>query len=270
MRKILASTLGGAALLVATNASASFHFMQIVEVYAGPNSYVQLQMYAAGQNFTAGHSIRVYNAAGVETANIPLANVTVGADQSTILIGTATMGDEFDITPDFATLPALDQAGGKVCFDPDPGVDCFAWGNYSGSTAATGTPFAALGTSAAKRKITAGTADKLDAADDTDDSAADFVAGTPEPKNNGGVPAGNPDGGSGNPDGGGSSSGNTPPGTTPGGSTPTNPLSPTPSSSSAPAAEDDGCNATGRAGDFVTAPLLALGALALVRRKRKK
>ena len=53
-------------MLVAAKASASFHYMKIVEVFAGapaaPNAhYVQLQMYFAGQNLVSAHTLHVYN-----------------------------------------------------------------------------------------------------------------------------------------------------------------------------------------------------------------
>ena len=103
-------------------------------------------------------------------------------------IGTAEVENAFGAKPDFIipTASKLTAAGGKVCFDT---VDCFAWGNYTGGGGAgadaVGTPFAALGTKAARRKITGGSnATALDDGDDTGDSANDFEEATPAPKAN--------------------------------------------------------------------------------------
>ena len=65
--------------------------MSIREVYAVPrihDSYVELQMYAAGQNFVGGHSVTVYNASGAldrlpSRSPVPVAN---SQNQKTILV----------------------------------------------------------------------------------------------------------------------------------------------------------------------------------------
>src|SRR5262245_41242014 len=54
---------------VALPANAAFHLVFVSEVYAGdqttPTSqYVELAMYAAGQNFLGGHEVEIYDAAG--------------------------------------------------------------------------------------------------------------------------------------------------------------------------------------------------------------
>ena len=56
-----------AALLVfAPIASATFHLIKVREVHpsSGDDSYVELQMFAAGQNLLTTHSMTVYNTAG--------------------------------------------------------------------------------------------------------------------------------------------------------------------------------------------------------------
>src|SRR5215510_840149 len=77
--------------LAAAPAQASFHLMKIREVFAGPGSaYVELQIYASGQNFVAGHSVRVYDDKGNEIAAVPFpSNVARGDSQSTLLVATA-------------------------------------------------------------------------------------------------------------------------------------------------------------------------------------
>ena len=72
---------------VPATASASFHLIKISEVgNANPADYVELQMYAPGENFVADHYIRFYNGTGavLETFHFP-ANVAQGGNQRTIL-----------------------------------------------------------------------------------------------------------------------------------------------------------------------------------------
>ena len=187
--------------LAAAPASASFHFMKIREVFAGASGqpsaqFVELQMYASGQNLVGGKQIVVYDAAGavINTFTFP-ANVAGTANQSTILIATAAAATFFGVTPDLTITPVIPAAGGKVCFiRPSPllVVDCVSWGSYSGSSVGTGTPFNAAGGlvtgSSALRDISGGTSPTLlQAADDTDDSAADFDLADPTPRNNAGA-----------------------------------------------------------------------------------
>lgn len=194
MRKALSLSAAALVTLVSAQASAAFHVMKVVEVFAGsaaaPNaSYVQLQMYSAGQNFVSGHVIHVYDAAGAEVMANKVtfaSSVANGADQANILIGTSSVLTSFGVAPDF-TLPLnLDKAGGAVCFDA---IDCFSWGTFAGAAADGSTsPFAALtANKAARRSTTAGTPTLLDAADDTGVNTADFTAVDPTPKNNNGI-----------------------------------------------------------------------------------
>lgn len=203
MRKALLSLAAGVtAMLVSGSALANYHYIKIAEVFAGapaaPNAhYVTLQMYADDQHFLSGHTLKIYNAAGVETGSVNLMDLAAGVDQKTILIGTASVTTAMGVAPDF-TMPALTPAGGKVCFEPEtaPFFDCFSWGNYTGNLASTTAPFAALTQGkAAKLVTTNGDPTILDGADDTDNSSVDFVAGTPAPKNNNGVVGALPDAG---------------------------------------------------------------------------
>jgi hypothetical protein len=202
MRTALSLSAAAFVMLVSAEASASFHLMKVVEVFAGsaaaPNaSYVQLQMYAAGQSFVGGHILHVYDAAGVEIAasTVTLSgNVANGADQANILIGTSSVAAAFGVTPDFTLPQNLSQAGGAVCFDA---IDCFSWGSFAGAAADTSvSPFAALTVNkAARRSIALGLSPTLlEAADDSNNNTTDFTAVDPAPKNNAfGVPdAGTP------------------------------------------------------------------------------
>jgi hypothetical protein len=183
-------------LLHAGTAQASFHLTMVVAVFPGyagsPNAqYVEVQMYAAGQNFVAGHSVLVYDAAGtlVGTFTFP-GYLPNGADQAGILIATAEAQTLFGVTPDLLMTPSISASGGKVCFDGPTPPDCVAWGNYSGSSAGVGNPFSPGGLPlgrAAQRRLDRGIPGVLDPADDTDDSATDFVDAAPAPRNNANV-----------------------------------------------------------------------------------
>lgn len=179
----------GLALGLAAPASAAFHLMSVSEVAtnpAGPNSaYVELQMYAPGQEFVSGHTVNFYTATGTLLASFALtANVANGDSQRTILIGdTAAAG-----SPDF-TYDQLSDAiqtygpGGAACWDT---IDCVAWGNFSGTLPSpAGTPAPAITDgSSLTRSIAPGCATLLEPADDTNNSAADFALAAPSPRNN--------------------------------------------------------------------------------------
>ncbi|HEX8104185.1 MAG TPA: hypothetical protein VF533_16320 [Solirubrobacteraceae bacterium] len=196
-RSRLAAVLGTVMVLVAAGAapaSASFHIMKISEVFAGapgnPQAqFVELQMYAPGQNFVGGHSVRVYDAGGLQIGQFTFAgSVSNSANQATILVGTPQAASLFGLTPDLAMTPVIDPAGGKVCFDA---IDCVSWGTYDGSSTGTGMPFNVNGgipTNFSAKRDTAGGTDPggPDSADDTGDSAADFDVANPTPRTNAG------------------------------------------------------------------------------------
>jgi hypothetical protein len=198
--RTFAALLGTAmvALLVsAGSASASFHLMQIRAVFLGPAdvSFVELQMYADGQNFVNGQSIDVYNAAGTMTDHLPLnADVASGQNQRTILIADTAQPTTPDFTKTFlyqALQP--NQAAGAVCYS---NIDCVSWGGSSfiGNAllpSSAGTPIAGgLSTNQViSRSIARGCPTALDPADDTNDTAADFSFGVGFPvRNNSATP----------------------------------------------------------------------------------
>lgn len=181
--------------LAAAPAHAAFHFMSVVEVFPGtpaaPDAqYVVLQMYAAGQTVVGGHHVIVYGADGTELTRFTFPGaVASGANQSRILIATAAATEFFGMTADLAMQPVLRPGGGKVCFDT---IDCVAWGDYGGSPSGVGTPALrgiglCIGEALVRRRDIAGQSTTLDAADDTNDSANDFLPGPPAPRNNAGV-----------------------------------------------------------------------------------
>ncbi|MFO0739877.1 MAG: MYXO-CTERM sorting domain-containing protein [Labilithrix sp.] len=288
MRKLVASALATGALLVAGNASAAFHLMKIVEVNVGDDSYVELEMYSSGQTFLTGHTLTHFSSADVALQTINLKNVSNGDNHARVLIGTSTVEAKFGVKPDF-TMQPLGTVGGKVCFDGS-NIDCFSWGDYP-NKAPSGAPFTFTAGKAAIRNVSGGATAELDGTEDTDSSAADFVAGTPAPRNNpkpavdagsstssssstGGTSSGASSGaaassGAGSSSGAASSSGvTTNPSSSTGGTT-------SGASGAAPAAtpsdgDDGGCNATGDTTAYAFAPMLGLLVAGALSRRRRR
>ena len=185
--------VSGGVFVPAEVARAEFDLMLIREVFPGTveqpaAQYVELQMYAEDQNLVRGHDVGVFDAAGREVAFFGFGrNLGNGAEQAHILIATPEAETLLGVRADLRMRPVLNRAGGKVCWAIQ--VDCVSWGSFSADRNGTGTPFNAptglvLGQSM-ERKINAGSAaDKLDAGDDTDDSAADFQLAAPSPTAN--------------------------------------------------------------------------------------
>jgi hypothetical protein len=191
-----ASCIGVLALalsaLGAQPALATFHEVMIREVYPGsvaqPNSeYVELQMWAAGQNFVAGHTIGIYDASGasVGTASFS-ADVSGDANQSTLVAATPAAEAEFGVSADLGLAPGLlNPAGGAVCWES---LDCVAWGSFSGpAKSPVGQPAATAGIPdgmALRRTIAPGCATLLEPSDDRDNSAVDLSSAFPAPRPN--------------------------------------------------------------------------------------
>ena len=198
MRKYLTLIVALASLLALAwpaAASATFHEMSIREVYPGslaqPESeYVELQMWAAGQNHVEGHVLKTYNASGGTTStNTFASDVSGSANQSTILLATSAAEAEFGVSGDTAlSAGKLDPAGGAVCWE---NLDCVSWGSFSGSLPSpAGSPAAAIPDGMAlRRTISPGCATLLEPTDDHDNSAADFSAVFPAPRPNSVAPS---------------------------------------------------------------------------------
>ena len=183
-----------ALLFAAPSAQAAFHLMKVVEVFPGTNlapdkAFIELQMYEPGQNLVNGHSVTVYNASGTVTATVPMnASVPNGESQRTILLGDIDVTNR-DFPANVGTL--IVRTGGAVCFADAQPPDCVAWGNFSAPGAlpgAVGTPVLPGGIpneSSIVRSITPNCPTLLEAADDTDDSATDWLETTTEsPRSN--------------------------------------------------------------------------------------
>jgi hypothetical protein len=188
-------------LLSASVASASFHLMNIRQVFGGngnaANDYIELQMRSTGENFTAGHPIQIYNAVGLLANAHPLSNVPNGADQSTILIGDTGVAGAFGVTPDLV-VPGLEVSdfamNGAVCYPNSAPPDCVAWGGFTpqggfpdpaAAGGANNFPGAINGAMALTRRIDRGCPTLLESpADDVGPSSTDFALTAPSPRNN--------------------------------------------------------------------------------------
>ncbi len=185
-------------LVAAPAAQASFHLIKVREVHPGQSddSYVELQMYAAGQALLGGHSLTVYDASGslIHTSTFS-SSVANSANQQTVLVGDSAVQSTFGVAPDLVDAGlAVPAAGGAACWNAG-GIpaDCVAWGNFNGAAAlqaATGTtvgaPVSAGGITAGKairRKVSPGCPTLLEEADDTNVSATDFEEVAPSPRN---------------------------------------------------------------------------------------
>ena len=189
-----------AALAAAAPAFASFHLMRIMEVFPGTVSapdaqYVMIRSYAANQTFLTSHKIHVYDALGTEVSGSPFTFTTsqsTGPDQMEVWIATAEAASLFNLTADLTMTAVLPLSGGMVCYDA---IDCVSWGSYHGSNtmpSPTGTPFDApvglvQGQTMQRRLDICLGVSTLEACDDTDDSANDFIFATPAPKNEAGT-----------------------------------------------------------------------------------
>jgi hypothetical protein len=178
-------------------AAADFHFVSIREVFPGDSAdmdaeYVEMQAYAAGQNFVGGHTVTFHDAAGttIETKAFDT-DVGDGRNQMTFLMATPAAEARFGVLAD-ETMPAglLNPAGGAVCW---AALDCVAWGSFSGSLPSPPGPPAEPGGSpegmALRRTIAPGCATLLEAGDDRDNTALDFAPVFPAPRPNSVAPS---------------------------------------------------------------------------------
>jgi hypothetical protein len=196
----LISTAAFAAGLMALagTASATFHENRIREVHEGgaTGDYVELQAFSAGQNQVGGKYVNTYDGGGTElTSTLIPATVPNGASQATILIAHDASTPGADVVNIGLNVV---NTGGTVCFSTSPlglmpAVDCVAY--TSGPTAFPTPPPSPYGTPVALpggdltgktliRSISRDCATTLDAADDTNNSAADFTVGTGTPRGN--------------------------------------------------------------------------------------
>lgn len=180
-------------------ALAGHHLIKVREVSPGymgaSGAFVELQMYAAGQNQTDGQFVRIYDARGTVSFTSRLSNVPNGENQRTILISN---GQADNVTPDIDTAWTIPQLAGAACYESPESSDCVTWGNFTPQAGFPDPQSAAVPNgmpsgSSLDRTIARDCATALDAGDDTDDSAADFSLGSaPTPRNNGTPPSETP------------------------------------------------------------------------------
>jgi hypothetical protein len=185
----------GCGLLGTPAAEASFHLIDVREVYPGgaEDSYVELQMYAEGETLLKTHSLTLYDSTGalVHTSTFST-NLANGENQSTALVGDSGVQSAFGVAPDLVdSALSLPAGGGAACWNAGGfPADCVAWGSFSGGASlqsATGSPVSPSGITVAKairRTIEPGCPTLLESGDDTNHSAADFFETTPSPRNN--------------------------------------------------------------------------------------
>ncbi|HEX8688972.1 MAG TPA: hypothetical protein VF729_01885 [Solirubrobacterales bacterium] len=198
MRRSALALLTIGLALTPSPAAAEFHLVSVREVFPGDSSapeaeYVELQAYAAGQNFIAGHPVTFHNAGGATIGTETFdKDVADGRNQMTIVMGTAAAESRFGILADETMAPGLlAPGGGAVCWAT---LDCVAWGNFSGSLpSAAGTPAASPAGipdgMALRRTIAPGCPTLLEAGDDRNDSALDFAPVFPSPRPNAVAPS---------------------------------------------------------------------------------
>ena len=205
---LLAAVVVGVA--VPSLASASNHEIKIREVYAGsaalPNSeYVELQMYAPGQNlFHLGTSVKLYDASGAVTETfVPSGSAANdpphSANQQRVLFANSGAQTQFGVSAGY-TLPvanAISDAGGAACYTSTEAgsfIDCVSWGTFTGTRLPSATggdadfPGGIADSKAISRSITAGCSTMLEASDDTN-KPADWGDVSPNPLNNAATPA---------------------------------------------------------------------------------
>ena len=201
------AVLGAIAVLGVPPAAANHHRLRIAEVLGGiPGrenaQFVELQMFTAGQEVVHDASLAFIDATGgTLAAPVFPADVADESDNATVLAMTPQAASFFGITPDMTYTAVDNRTGGRIDYLGRPGstsegiLDAFSWGSYSGDATGVGTPFnaasgLALGVSAHRDLSRGASSTEMDTADDTGDSAADFVSGPPTPRNNAGQTTG--------------------------------------------------------------------------------
>jgi hypothetical protein len=190
--------------LLASSAAASFHenlIRQVHEGSGGNGDYVELQAYAAGQNFVANKYVALYDGGGglLDYVTIP-SNLPNGANQASILVAHDASTTGADVIN--STLN-VDNTNGYACYEDQlpptatTALDCVSWGQFAPgflpSLSPTGTPALNNPTgfpdnTSLTRSIARGCATALDPADDTNNSAADFAVTTRTPRSNSQTP----------------------------------------------------------------------------------
>jgi hypothetical protein len=191
---ILVAAVAACATLAAP-AQADHDLVKIREVHnsslvTNETDYVVLQMFAPAHNLFMNHYVSFWNQTTVTGNHVITANGMGTANQSTFLIANSNNvvgADDSSIGDTSIAGP-----GGAVCYEESNmqvgSIDCVRWGNFTGAVTPISGP---AGTNAAAipaggslvRSIAPGCPTLLEAADDTNNSVADFALGTPQPRN---------------------------------------------------------------------------------------
>lgn len=135
------------ALLIAPEASASFHFMQIEQAIGGVNGdatqqAIQLRMRFGGQNLVSNSRLIVRDAAGANPVTVidMTSDVTIFSAGARVLIASPAYAAAHGPGADFAManlIPTSYLAAGRLTFESDSGTIYWsvAWGGagYTGS-----------------------------------------------------------------------------------------------------------------------------------------
>jgi len=118
-----------AAMLLATQAHATFHLMQIEQVTGGANGdktiqEIQLRMRSLGQNLVSQARVNVYDANGANPILVKnmTTNVANGATGSRVLLGTAAFAANIGIPLDFtftSSIPDAYLSAGSLTYEDD-------------------------------------------------------------------------------------------------------------------------------------------------------
>jgi len=196
----LALTLAAAAcaaLTSAGSAAADDHLIKIRQIHPSTGMFggewVELQMYADGQNLVSGNVIRTFDPDGAQMSiyTIQGGDPPNGQSQGTILISSlfTPAGVDADFVAPVADLQMTGQDG-AVCYSQGNAptytpIDCVAYGAFTGSIPSAGTPAVATPFEATlERRITPNCPTLLEGADDTNNSSVDFALSTRPPRNN--------------------------------------------------------------------------------------
>jgi RTX calcium-binding nonapeptide repeat (4 copies) len=197
-RIALAAALGLTASIGFASSASGYQQNMIRQIHPSlgifGGEWVELQMYADGQNLVSGKVIRTFNSTDQLNSQYIITgpNPPNGQNQRTILISsliTPSPGVDADFVAPVDELQMTGQDGAVCYTENNPPtytpIDCVAYGNYMGSLPGVGAPAVATPfESTLERSITRGCPTALDPVDDSNNSSADFALSTRPPRNN--------------------------------------------------------------------------------------
>lgn len=152
--RVLAFLAALSATAIATPpADATFHLVNVGEVYTNPQGdvqFVELKSLFAGQTQMQNGRVVSHNADSTVVVILKDFVATYAwTEGQTMLLATAAFQDSAGFPPDFVIPNNVVFPSGRICFDRDPPltpvhVDAVAYGNYTASNTGFGTPAPAL------------------------------------------------------------------------------------------------------------------------------